>query len=144
MKKTIAGICCVLVCIILFLCISNQTTEFQGEVTRGEITKSADIVVKTKKIDRLLGYRRISGSVSLQIDGDETTIEYEFAKPVFRQNKDCYWVTINRFNEERNSFEYGSMFFDRKLENVVLITDIYEVYAAEDDFCKIVERVHSK
>lgn len=60
-------------------------------------------------------------------------MKYDFLGPVYSNGQLYKFVHLYRFYD-RGQFENGYMYFDDKLENVIIETNLRRVYACDDKF----------
>ena len=139
-KRIIMVTCLVLTLLLVFISLGSHTTNFSGVMVENGIKSNVNVNVSVKKrqIDKVLN--RMTGNVFVQTNVDKNSLEYNFSESVFSSPSSLVsFVSVYRFNENR--FENGYLYFDKELKNIVLITSERQVYAADDKFCDVVNKI---
>lgn len=143
--KWIVGAVVLLICVVIaVLCLTKHTMKFSGVAVDGGQENNVTITLEIRKIDRLLGYKRVSGSITLQYEDSEKNVECKIPQSgvVKADNqgtdKDWYMLSFAGYNKEKNKMEARSMMFDRKFDNLVLEFGEAQIYAADAEFCKTI------
>lgn len=134
-KKFMLIILLTAICIIVIIGLGNITNEFTGTLTQDGTSVSVDAKVQYKRYHTWFRTKNPYGSIAItseDFSGHDTT-EYMMLGS-FLKADEIYTVTVTRYSEEVNAYVFGTLFFDKEMENIILSTDELELFSANDSF----------
>ncbi len=139
MRKIIIIVCSLIVLVLICICFSSTITEFYGSTTENCVERTVSIKVKNKRIDQIL--KKMSGNVTIEYENDVHV--YDFSGNVYDHHEECNIIDLIGFvgEGENADFAFGRMFFDDDLRNIVIIVKGEELYAADQEFIKMVRGI---
>lgn len=114
---------------------------FSGMLIKNEYTQDSNVSISIRNYCYLINYKIICGTVSFEGNSSD---EYKFFGKTNSIN-DMYSAHIYKYNEEKNMMEMGTVYFDKKFENIIILSDVtgsFKFYSADKSFVESVDSLY--
>ena len=97
---------------------------FSGMLIKNKYTQDSNVSISIRNYCYFINYKIIRGTVSFEGNNSD---EYKFFGKTDSIN-DMYIAHIYKYNEEKNIMEMGTVYFDKKFDNIIIISDMMSYY----------------
>ena len=91
---------------------------------KNKYTQDSNVSISIRNYCYFINYKIIRGTVSFEGNNSD---EYKFFGKTDSIN-DMYIAHIYKYNEEKNIMEMGTVYFDKKFDNIIIISDMMSYY----------------
>ena len=140
-KKYIIIVFILLISIILLFC--KKRYYFSGMLIKNQYTQDSNVSISIRNYCYFINYKITCGTVSFE-GNNANSEEYRFFGKTNSIN-DMYSAHIYKYNEEKNMMEMGTVYFDKKFENIIILSDVMgslKFYSADESFIKSVDSLY--